>query len=218
MDNYLTFKELREPVNQLKFKALVKQTNNLKAHFNMTLSKLLYKFERSQYSVMVKEFPDTAMSEVYGGIHLLRLFVKLSRVRPFSCTAPNKKALKLPVVLAYVQDFSNYLCDNWSTFFSMQDYEDASLEYLMEYKHASVEARTAYRVVALLRRAACMVSHTAAQIACVLTKVHRLLARRVARARELAQYRSKLAGKVCAAWIATRHPIDRSGGARTSLC
>ncbi|CAH8848121.1 unnamed protein product [Trichobilharzia szidati] len=46
--------------------------------FNLTIgSHLLYEFERLQYAELLKHHTDKRMSDIYGSIHLLRLFVKL---------------------------------------------------------------------------------------------------------------------------------------------
>jgi mortality factor 4-like protein 1 len=47
----------------------------LKLYFNKALGTLLlYRHERQQYADARKRFPDTAMSDIYGCEHLLRLF------------------------------------------------------------------------------------------------------------------------------------------------
>merc|ERR1719460_3289769 len=51
------------------------------SYFDSTLgTQLLYKFERVQYSDIMKEHPGVPMSKLYPPIHLLRLLTKLSNL------------------------------------------------------------------------------------------------------------------------------------------
>lgn len=121
VDNYLAFKKSSKSHNQAKESVLVDITEGIKEYFNATLgSQLLYKFERPQYSEILQEYPDTPMSQVYGAVHLLRLFAKMGPMLAY--TALDEKSLHH--VLSHIQDFLKYMVTNRSTLFNLQDYGD----------------------------------------------------------------------------------------------
>ncbi|XP_063539746.1 mortality factor 4-like protein 1 isoform X2 [Cydia strobilella] len=126
VDNYLAFKKSSKTHNQAKETVLVDITEGIKEYFNSTLgSQLLYKFERPQYSEILQEYPDTPMAQVYGSIHLLRLFSKMGPMLAY--TALDEKSLQH--VLTHIQDFLKYMVTNRSTLFNLQDYGNATPEY-----------------------------------------------------------------------------------------
>ena len=50
----------------------------LREYFNVMLgTQLLYKFERPQYAEVLQQHKDKQTSDIYGFIHLIRLFGKL---------------------------------------------------------------------------------------------------------------------------------------------
>ncbi|CAH8825418.1 unnamed protein product [Trichobilharzia szidati] len=94
--------------------------------FNLTIgSHLLYKFERLQYAELLKHHTDKRMSDIYGSIHLLRLFVKLRDM--VSCVRVD--AHSLPMLEASVAEFLQFLKQNESRYFRIEDYSVATAEY-----------------------------------------------------------------------------------------
>ncbi|CAH8867883.1 unnamed protein product [Trichobilharzia szidati] len=94
--------------------------------FNLTIgSHLLYKFERLQYAELLKHHRDKRMSDIYGSIHLLRLFVKLRDM--VSCVRVD--AHSLPMLEALVAEFLQFLQQNESRCFRIEDYSVATAEY-----------------------------------------------------------------------------------------
>ncbi|XP_077506364.1 mortality factor 4-like protein 1 isoform X2 [Amblyomma americanum] len=102
-------------------------TNGFKKYFNVMLgSQLLYKFERPQYADILEERRGTPMSQIYGSIHLLRLFVRLDSMLK---TVPLEKA-SVENLLAEVEDFLQYLARNSHQLFTFDDYSTATREYI----------------------------------------------------------------------------------------
>ncbi|XP_026749905.2 mortality factor 4-like protein 1 [Galleria mellonella] len=126
VDNYLAFKKSSKSHNQAKESVLVDITEGIKEYFNATLgSQLLYKFERPQYSEILQDYPEKPMSQIYGSIHLLRLFAKMGPMLAY--TALDERSLQH--VLSHIQDFLKYMVTNRSTLFNLQDYGNATPEY-----------------------------------------------------------------------------------------
>jgi len=94
-------------------------------YFNVMLgSQLLYKFERMQYSDILKDFPDKTLCEIYGAEHLLRLLVKLGRVMGYSCL--DEPSMEFVVV--HIHDFLDFLMKHSEDLFAAE-YENSTPDY-----------------------------------------------------------------------------------------
>ncbi|GBP06843.1 Mortality factor 4-like protein 1 [Eumeta japonica] len=126
LDNYLASKKASKSCSAAKLSVYGDVVEGIKEYFNVTLgSQLLYKFERPQYAEVLQEYPDTPMSQMYGAIHLLRLFVKLGPMLAY--TSLDEKATQSLQV--HIQDFLKYVVANRATLLNLQDYGNATPEY-----------------------------------------------------------------------------------------
>uniref|UniRef100_U5EJY5 Mortality factor 4-like protein 1 n=1 Tax=Corethrella appendiculata TaxID=1370023 RepID=U5EJY5_9DIPT len=126
VDNYVQYKKSSKVTTTTKENAVADIAAGIIEYFDVMLgSQLLYKFERPQYSEILHAHPDESMSKIYGGFHLLRLFVKLGSMLSF--TALDEKSVQ--TLVAHLQDFLKYLVKNMSTLFNMQQYVNTSPEY-----------------------------------------------------------------------------------------
>ncbi|KAF8570167.1 hypothetical protein P879_00573 [Paragonimus westermani] len=98
----------------------------LQHYFNQVIgSHLLYKFERLQYAELLKQHVDKRMSDIYGSMHLLRLFVKLREM--IACTRVDPQGI--PVLEALTREFLEFLHQNRKRCFRLEDYTVATAEY-----------------------------------------------------------------------------------------
>lgn len=91
--------------------------NGLLKYFNSMLgSQLLYKFERIQYIEMLKM--KKQMSDIYGAIHLLRLFERLNQMILYT---PLEET-SLESLIYYVNDILKHLDKDHTFLFESNDY------------------------------------------------------------------------------------------------
>uniref|UniRef100_A0A4W5QMT2 Mortality factor 4 like 2 n=1 Tax=Hucho hucho TaxID=62062 RepID=A0A4W5QMT2_9TELE len=101
LEDYASYKKSRG-TSESKEYAVNEVVAGIREYFNVMLgTQLLYKFERPQYAEILADHPDTPMSQVYGGPHLLRLFVRIGSMLAY--TPLDEKSLAL--LLNYLQDF-----------------------------------------------------------------------------------------------------------------
>lgn len=102
--------------------------DGLKLYFNKTLGNLLlYRFERNQY-VELRKNPgneEKEMSEIYGGEHLLRLFVQM----PGLIAHTNMDPESVAILREHLAEFLKFMQKNQKHFF-LSEYENASPAYM----------------------------------------------------------------------------------------
>ncbi|XP_054747272.1 nuA4 complex subunit EAF3 homolog isoform X2 [Anastrepha obliqua] len=126
VDQYIAFKKTSKSTNASKEVAINDVLNGVVEYFNVMIgSQLLYKFERPQYAEILQQHPETPLSKLYGGFHLLRLFVKLGSMLGFS--ALDEKSMQM--LLVHLHDFLKFLVKNSATYFSMTNFVNVSPEY-----------------------------------------------------------------------------------------
>jgi mortality factor 4-like protein 1 len=98
----------------------------VKAYFDRALGTLLlYKFERQQYSEILKSFPSKPMSEIYGVEHLLRLFVRL----PEMISTIEMEEETVAILSQGIKEILKYINKNLGTLF-LTEYNAATPIYI----------------------------------------------------------------------------------------
>lgn len=126
LEDYIAHKRASKTHNPNRDAAIEDMITGIKDYFNVMLGpQLLYKFERPQYAELLQNHPNEPMSNIYGVVHLLRLFVKLGPMLAY--TPLDEKSIQL--LLSHFQDFMKYLVRNSSSLFNLQHYMNAPPEY-----------------------------------------------------------------------------------------
>jgi len=129
LNDYAREREFHAPdthSKQFSFLGAQEVTVGLKEFFNSTLgSQLLYKFERIQYSDILKDQPGVPMCQIYGPLHLLRLFTKVGAM--LTVAELDRKSLEL--LLIHLHDFLAYMKKHKQQLFQIEDYGTATPEY-----------------------------------------------------------------------------------------
>ncbi|CAB3364004.1 Hypothetical predicted protein [Cloeon dipterum] len=126
LDNFIQFRVAKTNCDKSGESALREVAKGICTYFDVLLGKqLLYKFERPQYAEILQKHPFTAMSQIYGAPHLLRLFswkgslVSKSQFDENSCEYLNK----------HFKTIIKYLADNKNTLFNTDNYMTSTPEY-----------------------------------------------------------------------------------------
>merc|ERR1712130_410483 len=88
-------------------------------------TQLLYKFERIQYSDIMKEHPGVLMSKLYPPIHLLRLLTKLPNLLATANLDPQALSGLISTLILLVK----FIDERRGELFKKEDYGTASPEY-----------------------------------------------------------------------------------------
>ncbi|KAJ3118546.1 Esa1p-associated factor, partial [Nowakowskiella sp. JEL0407] len=88
---------------------------------------LLYRFERNQYVEIKKSNPDTDLSDLYGGEHLLRLFVLM----PQFISHTNMDQDTVNILRDYFAELLQYMQTHADNVF-LKEYDNANPQYLNE--------------------------------------------------------------------------------------
>lgn len=127
LDDFLELK-LSKIQDQIQAKMLTDVCESLKTYFDKALPTiLLYRQERKQYDLIIGKFRNNAPSELYGGEHLIRFFVRLPRL----LTNVFLPASEISVILSVFSEVLKFLDKNFSEYISMTDY--AAFDQIQEH-------------------------------------------------------------------------------------
>lgn len=102
----------------------------LNAYFDSALGQLLlYRFERQQYSDLLKKHPDKKVADIYGCEHLLRLFVKL----PQLLTQASMDGETVQMLQAKLTELLKFMHKHCEKYMAETNYERASQTYLKDW-------------------------------------------------------------------------------------
>jgi len=105
--------------------------NGTKDYFDTVLqTKLLYKFEKLQYTELMKnsKYENKKLSQIYGFMHFLRLFVKIGEL--LACNSWDELGVKQ--LQFHINDILRFLKDNKIKYFSAKDYYNPTATYIQK--------------------------------------------------------------------------------------
>ncbi|GIY51177.1 mortality factor 4-like protein 1 [Caerostris extrusa] len=109
--------------------SVVDFSNRMRELFNVSLGKsLLYKFERPQYSQMLKDHKEIKMCQLYGAAHLTRLVCKIGDMLT-SIREETQDRTPPGYFVNQVEDFLKFIASKESLYLSADDYMVATPEY-----------------------------------------------------------------------------------------
>lgn len=98
---------------------IVETTNGIREYFNTMLGKrLLYNSEKPQYAELLGENPDMTPSQIYGAIHLLRLFTRIGEAMAYTQIDEDS----VPIITSLFYDFQKFMAKSAATLFNQSDY------------------------------------------------------------------------------------------------
>jgi len=122
-DRYFKYRE-EAPEDAKLIGAYGEICTGINEYFNVMLgSQLLYKFERTQYSDIIKE-NGKPLCEIYGCEHLLRLFVKMGSFLSYSCLDEPS----MEFVATHIHDFLEFM-NKYSEDLFAAEYENSTPDY-----------------------------------------------------------------------------------------
>lgn len=125
--NDITDKYIQHKTRSInEFSAFKETALALKEYFNVLLSKkILYAFEKLQYTKFMESKSNITPSSVYGVVHLVRLFVKAGHF--FAHIPLDDYGTSL--VEENINDYIRYVNSNISEFINIDDYQNTTSDY-----------------------------------------------------------------------------------------
>ncbi|GFS33019.1 mortality factor 4-like protein 1 [Nephila pilipes] len=102
---------------------IIETTMGIREYFNAMLERrLLYNPEKSQCAELFGENPDMTPSQIYGAIHLLRLFTAIGKAMAYTQLEEDA----IPLITSQMYDFQKFMAKSAGTLFSQNDYISAT--------------------------------------------------------------------------------------------
>lgn len=128
LKDFVSYKKTSTKSSNDKEAVLNELTLGIKDYFNVMLgSFLLYKFERHQYQLLLKEHgKDVDLTDQYGVIHLVRLFTKIGKPLASSTLDPQN----VQIIVNYIQDLLKFISKQSNLFDLDKNYTIAPPDYI----------------------------------------------------------------------------------------